>query len=69
MKAEKFELNNRSILILYLKGKYVLQINQLNNLIWLKNSDYLNDNELNSFKNKLIGKQNDNKIEYLTREE
>jgi len=35
---------------------------QLNNLIWLKNSDYLDDAEFVDYKNKLLGRENENII-------
>jgi hypothetical protein len=35
---------------------------QLNNLVWLKNSDYLDEAEFINYKNKLLGRENESKI-------
>lgn len=35
---------------------------QLNNLVWLKNSDYISEMEFNELKNQLLGRVNDKKI-------
>ena len=41
---------------------------QLNNLIWLKNADYLDETEFTEYKNRLLGRENDNVIGFQKRE-
>lgn len=42
---------------------------QLDQLIWLRNEDYIDDQKLEELKNKLLGKQKDAKIGFMRREE
>ena len=42
---------------------------QLDQLIWLRNEDYIDEKTLDELKNKLLGKQKDAKIGFMRREE
>ena len=42
---------------------------QLDQLIWLRNEDYIDDQTLVELKNKLLGKQKDAKIGFMRKEE
>lgn len=42
---------------------------QLNNIIWLKNSDYLDEAEFVIYKNKLLGRDNENTIGFRKKEQ